>query len=192
MLVIVCHSWLDSWRWGGHVTSDIVWSTLSEEWQLITNIECQVMSNRLWPTLGVKSQVTDYYQHMVSSDEWQTMTNITRHLTLNVGQILSLVTWHIMLVIVCHSWLDTRCWWYSVTRDLIPDVCHNLSLMTNIEWRVTAYYQHRVSSHEYQTMTNIGCKVTSDRLWPTSGVKSHVTDYDQHRATSHVDTQCGS
>jgi len=34
-------------------------------------------------------------------------------------------------------------------------------------------------------MTNIRCQVTSDRLWPTSGGKSRVADYDQRQALSH-------
>jgi hypothetical protein len=132
------------------------------------------MSDRLWQTSGIKSRVTEYHQHLVSSDEWQTMTNID--FTPNIGYSLSLVTWPPMLVISCHSSLDTQCWWYSVTRDLIPDVCHNLSLMT---W-------HPMLVVVYKTMTNIRCQVTSDRLWPTFSVKWRVTDWPTSGVTSQV------
>jgi len=47
----------------------------------MTNIVCQFTSDKLLPTLDVKSRVTDYYQHRVTSHEWQTMTNIGRQVT---------------------------------------------------------------------------------------------------------------
>jgi len=47
----------------------------------MTNIGCQVTSDRIWPTSDVKSRVTDYDQHRVSSHKWQTMISIGRHVT---------------------------------------------------------------------------------------------------------------
>jgi hypothetical protein len=169
MLVIVCHSWPDTRCWWQtmksivcQVTSERLWQTScvksrvtdyyqplgvkprvteyyqhlvsSDEWQTMTNIvcqvtsdrlsnmECQVTSDSLLPTSGVMSQEKDYDQHWVSSHKWQTMTNIecqvtsgwsysvTHDMTPDVGIKLSLVTWHQMLVVFSHSWLDTQCW----------------------------------------------------------------------------------
>jgi hypothetical protein len=105
--------------------------------------------------------------------------------------IVSLVTWHPMRIIVCLSWLDTRCWSWYVTRDLKPDIGHRQTMtnsvcqvMSDRLWqtscvnsRVINYYQHWTSSHEWQTITNIGWQVTSDRLWPTSDVLIQYLDF---------------
>jgi hypothetical protein len=156
------------------------------ERKIMTNIGCQVTSDRLWPTLsvkwrvtdwstsGVKSRVTDYYQHRVSSHEWLNTTTIwcqvtsdrsvTCDLTPNVGHNLSLVTWppdvgNKLSLVTWHSMLD------SLSLVTWHNVGHSLLLVT---W--------------HQMLVIL---VTSDRLWPTYGVKWRVTDYDQHRAASH-------
>jgi hypothetical protein len=144
MLIIVCHLWLDTRCWIHH------------KWQTRTNIECQVTSDRLWPTLGVKSQVTDYDQHRTSGHKWQTMISIGRHVT------------------------SGRLWKTSCVRSRVTDYYQP----SGVKSRVTEYYQHLVSSHEWQTMTNIVCQVTSDRLCPTLSVKWRVTAYYQHRGSS--------
>jgi len=42
----------------------------------MTNMVSQVTSDRLLSALGVRSRVTDYYQHRTSTQERQTITNI--------------------------------------------------------------------------------------------------------------------
>jgi hypothetical protein len=187
MLVISCHSSFNV----GHNMSLVTWTpllvadydqrqALSHNWQTMINVKNQSTSGRLWPTSDVKSLVTDYEKQCASGHEWQIMTNIvdvnpvvgqsvTRHLTLNVGHSLSLVTWQWQIVtnIVCQV-TNARLW-------------PTLGIMS----RVTDYYQHRASSHEWQTMTDIECQVTSDSLWPISGFKSRVTYHDQQRVSSH-------
>jgi hypothetical protein len=177
MLIIVCHLWLDT-RWWIHtrflmefiLLISLVYQiklylihrdlTLDVGWQNMTNIGCQVTSDRIWPTSDVKSRVTDNNQHRVSSHKWQSMISILIHrdLTLDVGNNLSLVTWH-------------------------PMVGNSLSLV--IWHTMFVIDQHQVSSHMWQTMTNIGRQVTSSRLWSTSSVKTQLADYDQRQESSH-------
>jgi hypothetical protein len=150
----------------GNSLSLVTWHTMfviiCQSWRDVRNIVCQVTSDRLEPTLSVKWRVKAYYQHLVSSHEWQTMTNIgcqvlsvTRHLTADVGNIQSLVTWHPMV----GNSLSLVTW-----PTMFVIICHSLLPTSGVKSWVTDYDQHWVSSDEWQTMTNIRCQVTCDRL----------------------------
>jgi hypothetical protein len=157
---------------GCQVTSDRLWPTLGVKWR-VTDYDQHQVSSHMWQTMtnigrqvrhltpddgDIQSLVTWYPMFVIICHSWLDTQcwswSITRDLTPDVDHNLSLVTWHTMFWPILGVKLQVIDYdQHSVSSDEWQNDQHRGSrhkwhIMTNIEWGVTAYYQHRVSSHE--------------------------------------------